>query len=96
MDFSMYLLIIVAVVAANLPFFSGRLLCVFPLRKKHFGHHLFEWVVFFCAVGLFAYLLEARLRTPQEQGWKFYVITLCLFAVCAFPGFVYRYFYRRG
>lgn len=92
----MYLLIAVAVVAANLPFLGGRLLFVFPLRKKHFGHHFFEWSVFFAAIGLFAYLLEARLSAPHTQGWKFYVITLCLFAVCAFPGFVYRYFYRRG
>ena len=46
-------------------------------------------------LGLFAQLLEAQ-RTPvHEQSWAFYVITLSLFAVFAWPGFVWKYFWRK-
>ncbi|MDO5685828.1 MAG: DUF2818 family protein [Neisseria sp.] len=94
MTASMYILLAVALIAANLPFISRRLLWIFPLRRKHFGHHFFEWLVCFGLVGLFAYALEAGSSTVHAQGWAFYVVVLCLFAVCAFPGFVWRYFWR--
>ncbi len=94
MNTSLLILLLVAFVAANLPFFSRRLLWVFPLQRKHFGHYLFEWLVYFGLVGLFAYALEAGTSAVHTQGWIFYVVVLCLFAVCAFPGFVWRYFWH--
>lgn len=86
-----------AIVAANLPFFSERILFVkLPVNaQKAFGWRLLEWGLLYVLLGLFARLLEAQ-RTPvHEQGWAFYVITLCLFAVFAWPGFVWKYFWRK-
>ncbi len=40
-------------------------------------------------------LIEARLGQRAPQGWEFYAITAALFLTFAFPGFVYRYLYRR-
>ncbi len=31
-----------------------------------------------------------------RQGWEFYAITLCLYVVLGYPGFVYRYLCRGG
>ncbi len=86
-----------AFIAANLPFLSDR---IFFIKKtsqgnKTFGWQLLEWGVLYGLIGLFARILEAQ-RTPvHTQSWAFYVITLCLFAVFAWPGFVWRYFWRK-
>ena len=86
-----------AIVAANLPFLSERILFVKTPNASHkaFGWRLLEWGILYCAIGLFARLLETQ-RTPvHEQGWVFYAITLALFIVFAWPGFVWRYFWRK-
>lgn len=95
MNASMYILLAVATVAANLPFVSRRLLWIFPLQKKQFVHYLFEWLVCFGAVGIFAYALESATNSIHSQNWMFYITVLCLFSVAAFPGFVWRYFWHR-
>jgi hypothetical protein len=46
-------------------------------------------------VGVLARLLEGRQGVVYPQGWEFYAITYCLFLVFAYPGFVYRYMWRR-
>ena len=41
-------------------------------------------------------LAESRLHgAPYPQSWEFYVIGICLFLVAAFPGFIYRYMWRK-
>ena len=90
-------LVAIAFVAANLPFFSERPLFVLHRREdgKAFGWRLLEWAVLYFMVGASAYLLESRLGTPHRQHWEFYAITVCLFLVFAYPGFVYRYLWRK-
>jgi hypothetical protein len=82
--------------AANLPWFSDRFLYLVPLRNKHAGWQLFELMLMYFVVGGIAFLSE-RLTIGQvaPQHWQFYVTTACLFLVFAFPGFVWRYFWRR-
>jgi hypothetical protein len=46
-------------------------------------------------VGGLGWLLSKKIGTPQHQGWEFYAVTGCLFIVMAYPGFVYRYLWRR-
>jgi len=46
-------------------------------------------------VGGVALLLEQRAGRIAPQGWEFYAITGALFITLAFPGFVYRYLYKR-
>lgn len=86
-----------AIIAANLPFLTDRILLIRQPANGHkaFGWRLLEWSLLYVLLGLFAQLLEAQ-RTPvHEQNWAFYVITLSLFAVFAWPGFVWKYFWRK-
>lgn len=89
------ILLLLALVAANLPFFADRLLFVIPLRGgKHPAWHLLELVVLYFAVGGASVLLEQQLAPRHVQNWEFYAVTVCLFLVFAFPGFTYRYLWR--
>ena len=86
-----------AVVAANLPWLSERWLFTIPCqRTKPFWLRLVEWgLLYGLVVGIgfgFEYKTTGILHT---QGWEFYVVTLCLFAVSAMPGFIYRHQLRR-
>jgi hypothetical protein len=89
-------LILLALLAANLPWFSERLFYLLPLRDKHVGWRLLELVILYFVVGGIALFAEsARMGQLAKQNWEFYAITACLFLVFAFPGFVYRYLWRR-
>lgn len=95
---SAWLVILLAVAAANLPFVSERLFALLPARRavKPGWLRLLEMVVlYFLLLGV-AWLLEARIGNVFPQGWEFYAITACLFLVFAFPGFVWRYLRRRS
>ena len=94
---SSWLVILLAVLAANLPFFSERVFGVLRWRAgtKPFWLRLIELFVLYLLLGLVAFLLEARLGNRFRQGWEFYAVTGCLFIVLAYPGFVHRYLRRR-
>ena len=94
---SSWFVLLLAVIAANLPFFNERLLSVIPLRRpvKSLWLRLAEMMLLYVLVGGVAYLLEARIGNVFRQGWEFYAVTACLFLVFAFPGFVYRYLLKR-
>ncbi len=95
MDVSLsgWLVILLAAIAANLPFANERLFGFLPIGKpvKSFWLRLLELALFYFLVRAVAYLLEARIGNVFPQGWEFYAITACLFLVFAFPGFVVRY-----
>lgn len=97
MNFSTTLLLILAFIAANLPFLAERIFFVVRPKSgsKNFAWRLLELVVLFFAVGGVALLLESRLGDIQHQGWQFYAVNASLFVVFAYPGFVYRYLWRR-
>jgi len=93
---AVWFVVLAAVVGANLPFVNSRLLAVLPLKfPKNLGLRLLELVVFYLLVGGVALLLEQRAGRIAPQGWEFYAITGALFITLAFPGFVYRYLYKR-
>ncbi|MBH5330168.1 DUF2818 family protein [Eikenella sp. S3360] len=94
MTAAMYLLLLVALVCANLPFVSVRWFGIKRLPEKRFAHHLPELLLGFAFVALLAYLLEAQGGNVHRQHWQFYVAVVCLYLVFAFPGFVLRYFWR--
>ncbi len=88
------LLLLIAVVAANLPWLSGRVLFVFsPLSQgKREWVRLLEWFALYLIVGLAATGLEVRRAGERyDQDWEFYVVTLCLFLVFALPGFIWHH-----
>ncbi len=94
---SIWLLILLAFAAANLPFLNERLLAVLPLAGGHkaLGWRLLELVVCYFSVGGVGLALEQHAGQISPQGWEFYAVTAALFLTFAFPGFVYRYLLRR-
>lgn len=91
-----WLVIVAALVAANLPFLTERLFGIVPLKSpKSVGVRLAELVVLYFVVGLLGVLLEKRAGQVTAQGWEFYAVTGALFLTFAFPGFVWRYLVRR-
>lgn len=94
---SVWLVIIAALIAANLPFVNHRWLVVGPAAPKHkpLAGRVAELVLMYFMVGGLALLLERRAGQIAPQGWEFYAITGTLFLTLAFPGFVYRYLLRR-
>jgi hypothetical protein len=99
MDFSSagIVVIVLALVCANLPFFTERVLglIAWPGAGKPFWVRLVELFVLYGITGLAAYGLETSLGNVFPQRWEFYAITICLFLVLAFPGFVWRYLRKR-
>ena len=89
--FAVWILVILAVAAANLPWFSERLFAVVQTGSKGVALRLLEWLVLYFIVGGIALGLETKLNgVRHEQGWEFYVVTLCLFMVFSLPGFIYH------
>lgn len=92
---SIWLVLVLAFCAANLPFLSQRLFGVVRLpRGKNLPIRLAELVALYLAVGGIGLLLEKRAGQIAPQGWEFYAITATLFLTFAFPGFAWRYLYK--
>jgi hypothetical protein len=91
-------LVLLALLAANLPFVNHRLLVLGPRRQpKALAWRLLELVLLYLLVGGIGLALERHAGQIAPQGWAFYAITGTLFVTLAFPGFVYRYLvHRRG
>jgi hypothetical protein len=96
--FNIWLLVVLALVAANLPFVSQRLLGVIPLRqhRKNLAARLAELAFWYVVIGFVGRGMEAAAGQVHTQGWQFYAVTAALFVTLAFPGFVYRYLTRHG
>ena len=93
---AVWLVLFVAVVAANLPFVNERLFVVGPRRApKALGWRALELVVMWGLTLAIGVALEARQGQVQAQGWEFYAAMGFLFLTLAFPGFVWRYLRRR-
>lgn len=102
-----WLVIAMAILAANLPFFNEKLFAAVPLKRtampaepgqgwrKPLALRLGEMIVLYFIVGALSFMLEARIGNAFPQTWEFYAITGCLFLVLAFPGFVARYLRKR-
>lgn len=89
---AVWLVLLLALVAANLPFISQRLMAIVVLGSpKGLGLRLAELLTFYLLIGGFGLVLEWRAGQIAPQGWEFYAISLALFVTLSFPGFVYRY-----
>lgn len=97
MNWTVAALVLLAVVLANLPFLSERLLLAWTFKsgRKTVAWRIIELVGCYFLTGGVAYWMEARLGPVYRQTWEFYAITASLFIVFAYPGFVYRYLWRR-
>jgi Na+(H+)/acetate symporter ActP len=91
-------LLLLTLVLANVPWLTSRLFFVLPLKQpsKSVAWCLLELVVFYLALGLLArYAEQATMGQVSPQKWEFYAITACMFLVLAFPGFIYRFFWKK-
>ena len=90
------LLILLALVAANMPFFNQRIMLLGPQRlSKPLQWRLMELVLLYFVVGGVGLALENHGGQVAPQGWEFYAVTGTMFITLAFPGFVYRYLMHR-
>ncbi|MDE2175377.1 MAG: DUF2818 family protein [Betaproteobacteria bacterium] len=94
---AIWLVIVLAFVAANLPFVSNRFFLVIPLKKtpKSIWFRLLELLILFFVVGFIGMALEARIGQNYPQHWEFYAVSVAMFLVLAFPGYVLRYMVKR-
>lgn len=91
---SVWLVLLLALAAANLPFVNERLMALVPVGaggRKSLAIRLAELVVLYFIVGGIGLLFERRVGQIAPQGWEFYAVTGALFIVLAFPGFTWRY-----
>ncbi|MGJ7507650.1 DUF2818 family protein [Variovorax sp. GT1P44] len=90
---SVWMVLLVALTAANLPFITDRLLGLVPLpaRRKSLAMRLGELLFLYFVAGGIGLLFESRAGQISSQGWEFYAVTGALFIVLAFPGFTWRY-----
>ena len=94
--FSVWLVLLAALVGANLPFLNDRWLAIVARAKpKTLGIRLVELVLLYLLVGGLGLALEQSAGQIAPQGWEFYATTAALFLTLAFPGFVYRYLFKR-
>jgi hypothetical protein len=92
---AVWLVLLVAIIAANLPFINERLFVVGPRQApKGIGWRLLELVVGWGLTLALGFALEARAGQVQAQGWEFYAALGFAFLTFAFPGFVWRYLRR--
>jgi hypothetical protein len=92
-----WLLLTLALVAANLPFVNERLFVVGPSRvpAKAFGWRVLELLLLFGVTLGLGVAIESRIGQRHPQGWEFYAAAFAMFVTFAFPGFIWRYL-RRG
>ncbi|HSR62143.1 MAG TPA: DUF2818 family protein [Gammaproteobacteria bacterium] len=91
---AVWLFIVLAIISANLPWFSERFLFVFRLKEgtKPFYLRLLEWLLLYFLTGLLAAGLEKKITGEiHTQDWEFYAVGFFLFLVFASPGVIYRY-----
>jgi hypothetical protein len=97
MNWTVAALLLLAMVFANLPFLSERLFLVWlpPSGQKGAWLRIVELIALYLVTGAVASLMESRVGPVHAQRWEFYAVTACLFLVFAYPGFLYRYLWRR-
>ncbi len=97
MALAVWVVVVLALAAANLPFLTTRVFGLVLLKQpKNFGVRLLELLALYFVVGIVGLLLEKRAGQIAPQTWEFYAVTAALFLTFAFPGFVYRYLLKRS
>lgn len=94
-----YAVFSVLVGLVNAVFVSDRFFGLVRLGSegKGLGGRLLELAVIAAALMFVLRMLEASSHgSAYSQGWEFYAITGCVMLVAVFPGFVYRYLWKRS
>ena len=86
---SVWVVLVVALLAANLPFVNERLLGAGAAGGAARSRWRCGWPNWWCSTsssGGIGLLFERRVGQIAPQGWEFYAVTGALFIVLAFPG----------
>ncbi len=83
---------------ANFPFFTESLFGVVRLKQgsKPAFARIAELALLYAILLGIARVVETSMGNAFPQGWQFYAVTLCLYLVLGFPGFVHRFLRRRA
>ena len=95
---SVWILIVVLFIAANLPWLSERFLIFIQPegQQKKIWMRLLEWLLLYFICGLLAVGIEKKMTGEvHTQDWEFYVVGFFLFMIFAFPGFIWRHEFRK-
>ncbi len=89
-----WLLVLLAFVLANIPWFTERF--VFFIKpasgKKKVWMCLLEIPMLYCLMGFIAIGVERKMTGEiHRQDWEFYWVSFFLFLILSVPGFIYRY-----
>ena len=99
MDVSLasWLVIAIAVAAANLPCFNDKVFALLPTKwpRKPLFVRLLEMAVLYLVVGAIGFAIESQIGSRFPQTQEFYWIAAGLFIVLGFPGFIVRYLHKR-
>lgn len=87
----MALLLLLALLLANLPFLSTRFAWLGPRKAGQARWLLLELLLCYGIFLGLGWVMEAHFGQRQPQAWQFYAVSASLFICMAFPGFVWRY-----
>jgi hypothetical protein len=92
-----WIVIVLMAIFANLPFFTESLFGFIRMKQgsKPGFARIFELLVLYVILLGIALGIESSQGNAFAQGWQFYAVTVCLYLVLGFPGFVHRYLRRR-
>lgn len=62
---------------------------------KSFIDRFLEALVGYVLIGILGFTMELDMGNAFPQGWEFYAVTLALFLVLGYPGFVWHYLLQR-
>lgn len=91
---SVWVLITILFIAANLPWLSERFLIFIQPKdnKKKVWMRLLEWLILYFICGMLALGMEKKATGgTHTQEWEFYVVGFFLFMIFAIPGFIWRH-----
>ena len=91
-----WLIILLSIVIANLPWLSNKLFLVVEVgNKKSLAWVITELISLYLVWGLVLMFIENQvIGNIHNQDWEFYVVTFCLFIIFTFPGFIYKVIWK--
>jgi hypothetical protein len=93
---TIFLIILLAILFANIPWLTNYFLIFFKKPKKNMFLILVELILYYFIFGGVLLVMEKQvIGNTHNQEWEFYAITFCLFIVFSFPGFIYKIIWKK-
>ncbi|MGP1718621.1 MAG: DUF2818 family protein [Methylophilus sp.] len=89
-----FLYLVLMVFMANLGWISDKWLGIAGTINQLWQRFAVLLPAYFITLVIAYFVEQLVMGQVWPQGWEFYSITLCLFLVFSFPGFVYRVLWK--